>query len=88
MGALLLWDKRILVPGTTGVVGRPQAQGKHCSLPLEYSERQPLPEWAYHTMGFSKSLQSRCLLPVPSHPALQAVQRQGSGGTQEEGGVI
>lgn len=86
MEELLLWDKRILVR-TTGMVGKAQGPGQ--TLPPSFGAQGSLCQSPY-TMDnrLSKGLQSGCLLLLPSHLTLEAVQRQDSGGTGKEGGVI
>lgn len=69
-------------------MGRLKAQGKHYLLPLEHRERQPLPVLIPWITGFPEGLQRGHLLPLPSHPALEAVQRQDSGGTRKREGLF
>lgn len=89
MEELLLWDKRILVFSTTGMVAKAQGPGQTLSPSFgawgKADSARVLIPW---TTGFSKGLQSGRLLPLPSHPSLEDVQRQDRGGTRKEREVI
>lgn len=71
MEELLLWDKRILVLSTTGVVEKAQAPGQTLPPSLEHRERQCLPESINHGQqqafprGFKVGAFCHCPLTLP-----------------------
>lgn len=70
MEELLLWDKRILVLSTTGVVEKAQAPGQTLPPSLEHGDRQRLPEPINHGQqafprGFKVGAFCHCPLTLP-----------------------
>lgn len=84
MEELRLWDKRILVFSTTG--GKAQELGQ--TLPPSFGAQGKAASVSPHTTdtGFPEDLHRGNLWPLPSHPALQAIQRQDSGETRKREG--